>query len=433
MLLEFSVANYRSFKEKKTLSLLASSGRGGKDSQAHPENTFAVPGRPDIALLKSAAIYGANASGKSNLIKALEFMKRFVLTSTETNNQLGTALSPFKLDPATVDNPSEFEIVFMLEEKRYVYGFTVDRERVHEEWLTVSEKGTRERTSQLFTRQRDQTIRFNEKLWRGEKKKLEERTRPDALFLSVGAQWNHPLLSIISSWFRDTLMPVFTKDPNVSLKVATFQWLETNPEYANLLTNFIQFADRNIQGLNPKRRSVSLGEIPEESLLELRIKMPKGAEDVQYWAATLESTHLRSDGLPVPFNFFLEESAGTQTLFGFAPYWLQMRELGGILVFDELDTHLHPMLMRFLVERIHRAPNTQLIFTTHDCSLLDAELFRRDQIWFTEKDAAGATDLYSLWDFKEPGGRARVEENFRTGYLKGRYGAIPFVGELNFG
>ncbi len=142
-----------------------------------------------------------------------------------------------------------------------------------------------------------------------------------------------------------------------------------------------------------------------------------------------KAVHRRSDGAEVVFDLQREESAGTVRLFALSFYWMYAAVALKLLAIDELDARLHPLMTRHLIDAIHRSPETsQLVFTTHDCSLLDSKLFRRDQIWFTEKDAGGATHLYSLWDYLP----VRKDENFRLGYLTGRYGAIPFIGELGF-
>lgn len=423
VLLEFSVANYRSIKERVTLSLVAS-----KDS-AHEENTFPAEGTSDFSLLKSVAIYGANASGKSNLLNALSFMRRFVLTSASEGQRGDTIpVVPFKLDPETAKQPSEFELALMLDGERYVYGFTADREKVHEEWLTAARKKPRV----LFRRSSDGDIYFGPS-WRGTRRKLASMTRPNALFLSVAVQFDNPTAEPVFDWLTESIKPVSEQPESESEMAFTTHMFAKGDEFAGHIARFMKVADIGIDRFTLEQVSLltrlqeRLLELPEEARKQILSIIPQEARE--RYVHDVKSFHTSTDGSEIVFDLRRDESAGTIRLFALAGPFLHVLKEGCVLVVDEIASRLHPRLTRFLIKEIHRAnTESQLIFTTHDSSLLDSELFRRDQIWFTEKDPSGATDLYSLWDYK----KTRKDENFRTGYLQGRYGAIPFVGELAF-
>jgi len=423
VLLEFSVANYRSIKERVTLSLVAS-----KDT-THAENTFPVEGTSDLSLLKSVAIYGANASGKSNLLKALSFIRRFVLTSASDRQRADPIdVEPFKLDPDTTKQPSEFEVAFILDGERYVYGFTADPEKVHEEWLTAARKKPRV----LFRRSSDGDIYFGPS-WRGSRRKLAEMTRPNALFLSVAVQFASTTAEPVFDWFRDSLRAISDEPETESEMEFTIDAFAQYEDFPKHLTRFMKDADIGIDRFALERVPLTekLLAFPEEVrkqiLSDLSQEQQEKLQDA--YDHDVKSVHTSSDGSEVVFDLLKDESAGTIRLFALAGPWHYVLKKGCVLLVDEIASKLHPLLTHFLVDAIHHAnTSSQLIFTTHDSSLLNSRLFRRDQIWFTEKDPSGATDLYSLWDYK----KTRKDENFRTGYLQGRYGAIPFVGEFAF-
>jgi AAA15 family ATPase/GTPase len=419
MLIEFRVANYLSFRDSATLSLVAS-----KDT-AHPGNTVVADGFEDLPLLKVAAVYGANASGKSNLLKALRFMQTFV-TNSSKHGQEGDPIGvvPFKLDAELAGNPSEFEVVLALGGERYVYGFSADGTRVHEEWLTVAPPHRKART--LFRRTSDGEIAFGD-TWQGERVRLQKLTRANALFLSVAMQFNNASVKPVFDWFQVRLSAA---EPWAEDQLEGTLWLlAEHPPFAEYLDRFVRAADLGIDRFTVSRVPVTQrpfwSSLPEAVRVKWLADVPSGVTPTEPVARTI---HRSSSGTGVPFDP-AEESAGTQRLIGLAAPWFLAAAAKHCLLVDELETHLHPAMTRFLVNVLQESAGAQLIFTTHDCSLLDAGLFRRDQIWFTEKDPdTGATKLYSLYDY-----RVRKDENFRNGYLSGRYGAIPFVGEWTFG
>jgi len=433
MLLEFRVRNYRSYSSEKRFSMVAGSGK------ELPGNTMMVDGFDRYPLVRCAAIYGANASGKSNLVSALGFFRSFVLRSSETRREgEPIPVQPFLLDPELSTKPSEFEITFLFQGVRHQYGFVVSTERVHEEWLTVYPKG---KPQEWFHRTLDETGKpawsWSRTHLKGDKLQLAERTRDDALFLSVAAQWNHPQLKPIREWFANQFK-VVPKDFRATN--FTHEHILENLESLEWLRKILRAADIGIsQILVTVKESEDLP-YPIEKFHVLKFphygssidKKPSMTPRTLSRPKIVVHTTRRLAGSDKEIEWGLEqESDGTQRMFKLlGPIYDVLRD-GSVLVMDELDTSLHADITRELVQ-LFNSPETnpnhaQLIFTTHDTSLLDSTLFRRDQIWFTSKDASGATDLYSLQDFSP-----RKGEAFQKGYLAGRYGATPVLKRFEF-
>ena len=422
MLVEFSVANYLSFKDRVTLSLVAS------NDTEHEENTFLTPGRKPLRLLKSVGIYGANASGKSNLMKALRFANYFVRESAAEQPGGKIAVVPFKLDPETSSLPSEFEIVFIDGDQRYTYSFSADSRRVHKESLTAARlSGEVARERLLFERSPAGKYRFGS-TWRGDAEKVKRMTRGNALFLSVAAQFNNPIAEPIVEWFGKKFTGIHEDPERGGERAMTATLAAEKPEFAELLADFLRVADPSIARValevRPAAQASLFADLPRSEAPE---RFAEGVDSDDVELIEVKTIHLRSDESEVRLDLHGEGSDGTRRMFDLygplAYVWLR----GALLCVDEIESKLHPLLTRSVVSIFHRSEKSQLVFTTHDCGLLDADLFRRDQIWFTEKDSAGATHLYSLWDYK-----VRKDENYGKGYLAGRYGAIPFVGGFQF-
>ena len=424
MLVEFRVKNFRSFRDEQTLSLVAS------NDKTLNNNCIEVG---EMRLLKAAGIYGPNASGKSNLVKAISTMKQIVLKSTDDKLKENTTLKPFLLDRESSKEPTYFEVTFIQQEIRYQYGFTANSQRVFDEWLIAYPKG---RARMLFSRFFD--FEKNDTIWKfgsflkGDKNKLKSMTREDSLFLSVGAKWNNEQLNNIYEWFQSKLK---IKDYSESWHNTTTSMLD-NPKYDDIenihlkkqVIDFLKKADLGISGF--KVREMNIDEL--DFLNKISSEYRKGLTEAfeKHPLKKVETLH-RNDQNQIPVLFDLEEeSDGTQQLFYFAgPLILSVRQ--GITLFvDEIESSLHPLLVRELIKFIQNPEinkkGAQLIFTTHDTTLLDSELFRRDQIWFTEKDKKDATHLYPLSDYKP-----RLGEAYQKGYLSGRYGAIPILEEFD--
>lgn len=425
MLIEFSVGNFRSFKDTATLSFVAANIRS-QPPELDADNVFAVD--EQLALLKSVAVYGANASGKSNIITALRFMRFFVLNSLrELRVSQPLTIEPFRLSTDMQGQPSHFEVVVRLDEVIYRYGFEVTAEQVTGEWLFHT---TGKREAYLFKRDAEGIV-VNQRTFR-EGHGLEPRTRPDALFLSVVAQFNSALALRLLKWFSDLRINLGIDDA-AALRSARQQFsrLEGRQE----IIAFIKQLDLGIEDLAPDRQLIEqmelpIGDEPEPASLTQRIRgnTPR-----------IKTYHRRydSEGNVVdlePLDLDDNESQGTQRLFILARPLLQVLRGGGVIVIDEIDARLHPLLTRTIVRlfnsRETNPRNAQLLFTTHDTNLLDARLLRRDQIWFVEKSQRGVSDLYSLVEYRIDKRIVRNDASFEKDYIAGRYGAIPFVGDI---
>ncbi len=416
MLIEMNVANFRSFSDVQTFSLVK-----GKGEELVGSNSFKAGLTNELELLRSAAIYGPNASGKSNFLRALRAMRLIVLESA-ANQQRGDLLSvtPFRLSPDTRQAPSEFEVTFLVDGIRYQYGFSATAEQIHEEWLLAYPKG---RAQRWFTRVwLAEQNRFEWELGNnlaGEKQLWQKSTRDNALFLSTAVQLNSEQLQPVFDWFKTTL-----RMANVDGWGPSFSaHLCENNEKSKVM-DFLNAADIHIDDVQIETRPFDLNELPDDmpdSLKSLIAGQMKGEK-----VREIKTIHKDSEGNLVTFDLD-DESDGTQKLFAFAGPWIDSLENGYVLFIDELHGNLHPRLVRYLVELFHNpeinTKNAQLIFTTHETSILNQDVFRRDQIWFCEKDKKQATSLYPLTDFSPRKGR----ENLELAYLSGRYGALPFV------
>ncbi len=428
MFIEFGVGNYRSFKDIVTLSMVAANLRA-KDKELDANNVFSLD--KSTRLLKSAAVYGANASGKSNLVHAIHFMRQFVLDSSKDSQaQDPIDVESFRLDTETEHAPSYFQMIFFLDGKRYRYGFEADAQKVHAEWLY--HVPTRNET-RLFVREGN-TFDISGAFKEG--RKLSDKTRPNALFLSVVAQFNGPIALAILGWFRnlgmmsglsDAVYRVFTiarmKDQVTRDKIVAFvKRLDTG--IANVMIEDVDdIVSRDKSGL-PK------GLVQDLDQVFAKYDMKPAMKSVM----TQHSKYDQESDQIVFENFDLDEheSDGTQKIFALAGPLLEALYTGRVLVIDELDARLHPLVTRTIIELFNSQTtnprNAQLIFATHDANLLSNKFFRRDQIWFTEKDRYGATDLYSLAEFKKV--RVRNDASFSKDYIAGKYGAIPFIGSI---
>ena len=422
MLVEFSVSNYRSIRERQAVSLAANTGKELRDSHVMESG---APATPD--LLRSVVIYGANASGKSNLLYALMFVRDFVRQSA-TQRQHGEAIAhqPFALGLTEGEaGPSEFEVVFVQHGTRYQYGLSVTREAVLAEWLYAYPEGR----AQLWFRRQAKAPgdkpdwEFGPSL-RGQKAVWRDATRPNAAFLSTAVQLNAEQLKPVYDWFVTVLRQI---QPYARVSADfTAQQCSRAEGWKEQVVDFLARADLGITDVRVDMHKFDPATIDSNMPEPLRVFVSEQMKDSEL--AEVRLTHKDSQGraLVLPLE---QESGGTQKLFDLAGPWIDVLANGYVLTIDELDTSLHPQLLRHLVRLFnHPASNpkgAQLIFTTHDTSLLDVELFRRDQIWFMEKDAELASHLYPLTDFSP-----RKGENLEKGYLQGRYGALPVFSSL---
>ncbi len=415
MLIEFRVANYRSFRDEQTLSLVAD---GAKDS-SHPGNLI-PQGKFD--LLKAAAIYGSNASGKSNLFHALTNMVVFVRNSAKKMT-LGDPIPwsvPFRLDVEFRHQPTSFEVTVLIDGTRYVYGFSATSERVHDEWLNVTPPAPK-KEQRWLERIYDPETNLTKWIFRGplakERKLLGERTRENGLVLSRGAELNVAALQELFLWFSKSVFGLNLAGPVDVLLDLSLSWAAENEARQQRVLDLIKHADLGIEGIVLRQIESRTQDIASDNgrpSFEIRtMHCVGGADEMEL------------------FDMSTDESQGTQRMFALAGPILDALDTGALVVVDELECSMHPLLTRKLLE-LFQSPqaNTQgaqLVFATHDTTLMDPTLFRRDQIWLVEKDRDGASQLFSLYDFNN-GKRPRNTEAFQRNYLAGRYGGVPNFG-----
>jgi hypothetical protein len=392
-----------------------------KDKSLDQNNVFTID--RDLSLLKSAAIYGANASGKSNFIAALKFMRGFILNSSkETQAAEPIDVEGFRLDSEMTAKPSFFELVFLLEGKKYRYGFEVNTEKVVSEWLFYS---PRTKEAKLFTRDSNGITFFSPfKEGRG----IVEKTRENALFLSVVAQFNGTIAQQILEWFRH--FGVISGLIDFGIRDYTVQSCE-NSENKLDIVRFIKRLDLGFDDFQIEKVKMTEARLPKGLPKDLKEFVLKKSSDRTF----VRTVHKKydSDGQILSSELFDlddNESEGTKKLFSFAGPLVDVLKNGRVIVIDELDARFHPLITCAIIRLFNsnetNPQNAQLIFTTHDTNLLSNTIFRRDQIWFTEKNPRGATDLYSLAEFK-----VRNDASYEKDYIQGRYGAVPFIGDVH--
>jgi uncharacterized protein len=410
MLLRFRFSNVRSFRDEQELSLVAGSGKDLPDVVRHP------PGIRE-GVLPLAAIYGANASGKTNVLRALAFMANAVLFSYRTWQPDGPiSRDPFLADEASRGQASEFAVDFLLGGVRHQYGFRLDSEAILEEWLYVYPNAKKQT---WFHGKAGERILFSSKM-PGENITIEKLTRKNCLFLSTAAQNNHEALLPIYQWFVNSIFFVMGRRlDEVTKRLCAAS--ESRVSVSSLLAA-ADLGIVDIQIHEEKRSDV------EKRLLEAVagvIRPDVGAiNPIPETVSNIQLVHRFGDRLSTFTGE--QESDGTIAYLSVIGPVVRAIKDGSLLCIDELDASLHPLLAAQLM-RLFNPPSSnprgaQLIFTTHDTNLLGAGLLRRDQVWFTEKNTDGASHLYPLSDFKP-----RKEENLQSGYLQGRYGAIPFI------
>jgi hypothetical protein len=420
MLLEFQVENFRSFKGRQTFSMVA-----GSFPDHLNENTF-DPGIDGVSrVVRSAVVYGANAAGKTNLLRAIQFVQSLVVNSASTALS-DYPFSPFKLSAASRKAPSRFEITFVHGEARYEYGFTMGPSKIEDEWLIeYSRARVRTKGRRIFRREWNESE--NKYDWddgkhlKGQRAVWRESTRPEALFLSTAVQLNSVQLRPVFEWFLKKLVVVVD---NVSLNETLTIKIFDEPGGKERLIPFLKEADLGIADFNIERKQLpSRGMIVQSS--PAMIVQQGGGRQPDVVSVMLSH---RAEGKEIMELDFNEESSGTQILFRTAGAWLNAIANSEVLLVDEVDRSLHPSLSSFLIRKFHSSKtnpqNAQLICTTHNTSFMDQILFRRDQIWFAEKDRHGASRLYPLTDFKP-----RNDEVLERWYKRGRYGALPLLPE----
>lgn len=424
VLLSFRAENARSFRDSVELSLLPTA-MGEKD---HIRQVRWREGGTPIGVLPVAAVFGANASGKSNLLRIMHDMRSFVLASFRFGDPTGgVSRYPFRLDETSRERPTRLEVDLIVKGVRHEYGFTFDDERVLSEWAYRYPKG---RAALLFERELDEFAFGSTD--RSRSKAVLDLLRPNALYLSTAASANHPALLPLFEWFSRNLLlaEVSTRSHR---QIYTARLLE-DPLRRDKVMSLLRAADLGIVGATTQEADA---ETRQRLMRILRAAFDNPEEvdlDEEIELRSLVAlTHRGATGeIDLHPN---DESLGTLTWFGLVGPVVDVLERGAVLLADELDASLHPTLVNELV-RIFQSPKTnpnraQLIFNTHDLSLLgDASgdrLLGRDQIWFSEKNNDGATRLYSLTDLGP-----RKREAIARRYLEGRYGGIPILSQSEF-
>ena len=420
MLVEFSVVNFKSIKDHQTLDLVAAKGKEIADNQTL--DVSSLGGCSGIKLLPAAVIYGANTSGKSNLLEALHAMKVIIMQSTQQQHRrVLRAATPFKLDPATRDAPTEFEVIFIAEGVRYQYGFSVTPERIVDEWLLAYPKN---RTQDWLAREWIEKEKKHQ--WHlgaslvGEKKLWQKSTRDDALFLSTAVQLNSQQLQPVFNWFFDTLriVDILGLDSNFTASLCDTK------DKKDAVLEYVQAADLDIDNILVEKEAFGRERISESLPKPIIEAIAKDLKDTDVYR--IQMVHHDADGKPVVFDIE-DESEGTQKFFSFAGPWIEALENGYVVLVDELDNSLHPKLVKFLVSLFNdkktNPNNAQLIFTTHDTTILHQQTIRRDQVWFCEKDMSKATKVYPLSYFRP----RKDYENLEMTYLCGGYGGLPCI------
>ena len=410
MILRFDVSNHLSIRDSQELSLVASSLKDAR------EGLIDCPAAPNGSLLPAVVIYGPNASGKSNLIEAIHTMRWMVLTSqTKGEPGGGVPRHPFKLDPTSSQMPSCFDIDFVVDGVRHHYGFKASSKAFEAEWLYAFPKSQRR---MLFEREGD-TFHFGRAL-RGQNHSIAGLTRPNSLYLSAAAQNSHEELSIIFGFLRSMLG---VRGVAVDSVMASDQL--TKQEMDSRVIDFLKKMNTGV--IDYRRKEIKFSEEFRAASQEIFAAVKRLGADIDMDLGdkrdTIELAHHGRDGEPV----YLEldrESAGTRRLLLVLDLAYKAIDQGLSLCIDEFDASLHTQACEEVL-KLFCSPETnpkgaQLIATTHDTNLLQSPVLRRDQVWFTEKDSEGATQLYPLTDI-----RTRKSDNIERGYLQGRYGAVP--------
>lgn len=385
MLIQFTIENYRSIRESAVISFAASKDKSFEEYLLHPDSKK--------ALLPAVAVYGANAAGKSNVLQAMRTMKEMV--AGDAAKVLKGQKLPWEPFGGNTE-PTSFEMVFIYQNVRYAYGFSYDESKIYSEYLYHWPNG---REALIFSRE-EEKYEFRENV--AEQSTLSNRTPDNKLYLVSSNDWNLPQTENAYKWFLEKMTFLMAEEPDMSVTV-----------------------ERITSGSEKKMRILKELVLADLGITDIVIrKVPKKPPVIM-------TTHriIHEDGSEEYFNLQMEqESAGTQRFFARIGGWLQAIENGALLIVDEIEESLHPLLTRRLIEMVQdlnvNTNGAQLLFTTHDAMLLDLNFFRRDQIWFAEKDDRScATELFSLASFSP-----RKGENVRKGYLSGRFGAIPFIG-----
>ncbi len=415
MLIQFNFKNYKSFRDEATLDLSAAKMTEFSDRVVSEGNDKILP---------TAAIYGANASGKSNIYNAFGYMADYVIESFKYGDEEEKfeeyRPTPFLFDSVSNDAESSFEVYFTIPgdkaEKTYNYGFCVDRHGVTEEWLNVKAKTARKYASVFYRSTEEDTLDLSG-LPKSSRDNIQVALEKQVLIVSLGAKLKVNKCKDIRDWFMANEFADFG-DPFTNFFLSR-----------RLPKGFVD--DNSVQ-----KKVIEYFASFDEHIKDFEIeKLPNDADSKEE-TYKISSLHKKIDSdtfAAIPLSM---ESAGTLKMFALYPELQDVLEKGSVFFIDELNARLHPLLVRnFLLTFLNPEINTrhaQLIFTTHDTWQLSNQLLRRDEVWFTEKDEQGISKLYSLADFvDESGARIRKDESYEKNYLIGKYGAIPTLKSID--
>ena len=415
MLISFSIENFLSIKEKIVFSMEAT-----KFKSDNLVNNSIKLGQ--IELLKSAVIFGPNGSGKSNIIFAMKKMRDIVNGSLKKYN-----LTPFKFDINNYEQPTTFEVKFLYRDVIYRYGFSIKKDIVVKEWLYYKKNKPRSRESQYFQREFQEFINYGDFKKEADLIKKENKTREDKLYVSVVAEFNGKISRNVLDWFN-----IFNSFSSIYSDLATYTFDKISNEIQReRIIDLLRSADFGIVDIQEK--SISFDEIEEKlkkdelplDLIE-EIKNDGGLKSIE----TFHHKYNNKKFIGLEPLSIGNESDGTKKLFELSGAIIEALDNGEILIIDELDNSFHTKMTEAIIKLFNSEKNihnAQLIFASHDTNILTQKLFRRDQIWFTEKDLYGSTHLYSLIDFK-----TRKDTSLGKNYLEGKYGSIPAITELEY-
>lgn len=422
MLVQFKIKNFLSIKDEQVFSMVAESAIKEKDMD-DTNGVFDVS--DNLSLLKSAVIYGANASGKSNFIRTfLTYQAMIVHSANLTELQDITAIIPFNLNSKTLDKPSLFEAVFIYDAVQYRYGFEVSKKGITEEWLFVKAQ----RETQVFYRDKN-GIEINPKykilIEIRDKKMLHNKS----LLVSKGAVFNDEISTNILKW-ANTIFALSGGAFNYDVTINMLQ----DAKGKSAVIELMKLADFGITDLEVEEKEGQTMGINFGFLAQGNKTQPEIIHEKTMLKEVKSKRNILNDKgevvSSVSFPFLQNESEGTKQFFSLIGPFLQALKNGSVMVVDEIDIKLHPLLSQRLVSlfnsKVTNPKGAQLIFTTHDTNLLDAHIFRRDQVWFAEKDKYGASTIYPLTDYKP-----RNDMNLEKNYIAGKFGAIPYLGDFD--
>ncbi|NOJ04565.1 ATP-binding protein [Vibrio splendidus] len=415
MLIRLTVENYTSICTPQTLNLEAMPYKEKSES-----NLISWTNEHDnLNLLRTVAIYGPNSGGKSNFISALDSMCKIVNKSATNEVDDELPYKPFKLSTESLNKPTEFEVEFIVDNVKYLYGFSYNSTRILSEWLFAYPK---KKAQKWFLRAWD----GEEYQWEtgrnlaGEKQTWINSTRQNSLFLSTAVQLNSSQLKPIYSWFKQRVAIAGVEGWSREFSARECDDTQRKEKILDLLRS----VDIVLDDIAVEKEEFDPSSLPEQLSNEFKAKIAEKLKNETMYKPVFQRKN--NKGSLVDFDLS-EESDGTNRFFAFAGPWLDALEAGRVLVVDELNSNLHPLLVKHLVSLFHCSKsnpnNAQLIFTTHETSILNQDIFRRDQVWFMQKNKELMSELYSLSDFSPRKGFDNLEDR----YLSGSYGALPFV------